>query len=76
MIQTAQQHQQHTMQHMRHPQRTAVTDTMIEIYTTFPSEACHVGAGVDVAMGIMVSIATNAVGEMVVAARKETEQYG
>ena len=69
------QPQQHTMPHMRHPQRTAATDTMIEIYTTDSSEGCNVGAGVDVAIGIMVSIATNAISEMVGAAKKETEEY-
>ena len=50
------------MPHVRHPQRTAVTDTKIEIYTTFASEGCNVGAGEDVAMGIMVGIVNNAVG--------------
>ena len=47
---------------MRHQQRTAAADTKIEIYTTFTSEGCNVGAGEDVAMGIMVGIANNAVG--------------
>ena len=53
---------QHTMPHKRHPQRTAAADTKIEIYTTVASEGCNVGAGEDVAMGIMVGIVNNAVG--------------
>ena len=45
---------------------------MIEIYASDSSEGCNVGAGVDVAMGIMMNIAVN---KSVIAAKEETEEY-